>query len=326
MAWLADSQRSFRPRSRIRCRSQCGAWRIITSVERKEIYDGVVALMDEPVVLQRQAPVMQEVLNTVEFPQEQHVDEIGDVLVVAQSKVPVVRTVQKAVEVPQVQSRDRVVDVPVLFVKEGIIEVAQQGSQELDVPVTHGRVFIMDDCDELIPVWLNVVKGVVDSVDLPLNISREILQQNEILRVIKKNRVKKRLDMLAEIAELNDDHKMFYEQFVICTKPGTRENSVNDVEIAKLCGFNTSKSRNEQVSFKEHVFRMKEGQNDIYHITGESIVVVSSLSFRENLRMKGYEVLYVAGPVDEYAVYQFKGVDGTKLKPTMKEGLDFWRS
>ena len=126
---------------------------------------------------------------------------------------------------------------------------------------------LLNDCDELIPKWLKVVKGVVDSEDLPLNISCETLQQNKILRVIKKNHVKKCLDMFAEIAELNDVHKKFCEQFVECMKRGIRENSVDDFEIAEFLRFNT-KSGDEQVSFREYVDRMKEGQHDICYIKG----------------------------------------------------------
>merc|ERR1712238_283718 len=184
------------------------------------------------------------------------------------------------------------------------------------------RVFIMDDCDELMPEWLNMVKGVVDSEDLPLNISRETLQQNKILRVIKKNLVEKCLEMFAEIAEKKDDYKKFYEQFGKCLKLGVHEDSTNRTKVAELMRYHTSKSGDEQISFKEYVDRVKEGQNDIYYITGESIVAVSSSPFLETLRKKGLEVLYMVDPVDEYAVQQLKEFDGKKLKSTTKEGLD----
>merc|ERR1712025_74865 len=173
------------------------------------------------------------------------------------------------------------------------------------------RVFIMDDCEELIPEWLSFVKGVVDSEDLPLNISRETLQQNKILRVIKKNLVKKCLEMFTEITEKKDDYKKFYEQF-----------STNRAKLADLLRFQTSKSGDEMISLKEYCDRMKEGQNDIYYITGESIQGVSNSPFIETLRKKGIEVLYMVDPIDEYCVQQLKEYDGKKLKSVTKEGLD----
>merc|ERR1712167_191901 len=164
--------------------------------------------------------------------------------------------------------------------------------------------------------------GVVDSEDLPLNISRETLQQNKILRVIKKNLVKKCLEMFAEIAERKDDYKKFYEQFGKNLKLGIHEDSTNRTKIADLMRYQSSKSGDESISFREYVDRMKEGQEDIYYITGESVQSVSTSPFIESLRKKGYEVLYMCDPIDEYSVQQLKEYDGKKLKSVTKEGLD----
>ena len=161
------------------------------------------------------------------------------------------------------------------------------------------RVFIMDGCDELITEWLNCIVDTVDSEDPPLNISRLTLQQNKTLHVIKKNFLKQCLEMFAEIAEKKDDYKKFYKQLGKCLKLGIHVDSTDRTKIAELMRFNTSRFGDEQISLKEYIDRMIDGQNDYYYISDESIAVVSSSLFFENLRKKSLEATHMVDPVDE---------------------------
>merc|ERR1712095_189176 len=181
-----------------------------------------------------------------------------------------------------------------LFIpKRAPFDLFENKKQKNNIKLYVRRVFIMDNCEELIPEYLNFIKGVVDSEDLPLNISREMLQQNKILKVIRKN-----------------------------IKLGIHEDSTNRKKLAGMLRFYTSASGEEMCSFNDYVSRMKENQKDIYYITGESKEVVSSSSFVERLKKRGLEVVYMTEPIDEYVVQQLKEFDGKNLVSVTKEGLE----
>lgn len=191
------------------------------------------------------------------------------------------------------------------------------------------RVFISDEFDEaLMPRYLNFVKGIVDSSDLPLNVSREILQESRVVRVIRKQLVKRSLDLVKEIAERPADDKgkrdydTFYEAFGRNLKMGVIEDTANQGALAPLLRFQSSKSGEDMTSLAEYVSRMKEGQAGIYYMCADSKAAAEAAPFTEQLVRKGYEVLYLTEAIDEVVFTNLATFDGKQLVDVSREGLE----
>lgn len=182
------------------------------------------------------------------------------------------------------------------------------------------RVFIMDDCKELMPEYLRFVKGVVDAPDLNLNISREILQQDRLVRNIRKNLVKKILDHLSEMDA--EKYQTFYSEFGPVLKEGIHTDWENKDRIAELIQYRTTKSGEKYVKLKDYVANMKPDQKEIYYITGESISTLINSPHLEVLKDKDYEVLLMTDPVDEFVVQSLTEYSGKKLKSAEKGDLE----
>jgi len=175
------------------------------------------------------------------------------------------------------------------------------------------RVFIMDDAEEVLPSWLRFMRGVVDSDDLPLNVSREILQDSRVVKTIRKQIIKQSLDLFAELTENEADYKTFWEAFGPILKEALHSEPERAEAIAPLLRFHSSDGE-ELTSLAAVKERMKEDQKAIYYIVGESLAQAQHSPHIEALRKKGYEVLYLVDPVDPFAIGALQEFDGTPLE------------
>jgi molecular chaperone HtpG len=181
------------------------------------------------------------------------------------------------------------------------------------------KVLITDNCENLYPEWMGFVKGVVDSQDIPLNASRELLQQSKIIRQINKNLVKKTIEMMTDLTEDNEKYLEFYKNFNKNIKLGIHEDSTNREKLIDLLRYKTSSGDN--VSLKQYVERMKESQKNVYYITGESLNAVENSPFIDKLKRLEYEIIYMIEPIDEYIIQHITEYDSKKLINVSKDDL-----
>ena len=186
------------------------------------------------------------------------------------------------------------------------------------------RVFITDNFEEMMPKYLSFIRGVVDSDDLPLNVSRETLQQSKLLKVIKKKLVRKALDMLKKISP--EDYVAFWKEYGTNIKLGVIEDTANRTRLAKLLRYTSSLSKDKQISLSEYIERMKPKQESIYFIAAMSLDEAEKSPFVERILKKGYEVLYLTDPVDQYCMQSLPEYEGKKFQNVAKDGLELDKS
>ena len=185
------------------------------------------------------------------------------------------------------------------------------------------KVFIMDNCEDLVPEWLRFMKGIVDSTDIPLNVSREILQQNKVIKQIKNTIVKKSIELLIELSEDEDKYNKFYDNYSKMIKLAVHEDTKNRDKLIELLRFNSSNNMDNYITLKSYVENMKEDQSSIYYITGQSKDAMSKSPFIEKIRANGYDVLYFTDAIDEYMIQNVKEYNEKKLVDVSKEGIKF---
>jgi molecular chaperone HtpG len=185
------------------------------------------------------------------------------------------------------------------------------------------RVFIMEDARKLMPAYLRFVRGVIDAADLPLNISREILQETRDMEMIRSGCVRKVLDLLDDLAEnRTEDYAQVWEHFSKVLKEGVGEDPANKARIAKLLRFRSTQSENEDVSLADYIGRMKEGQDKIYYLTADSLAAAQSSPHLEMFRKKGVEVLLLPDRVDEWLVANLFEFEGKSLASVARGQVD----
>ncbi len=197
-----------------------------------------------------------------------------------------------------------------------------QTKRKSDIKLYVKKVFITDDFEDLIPEYLKFVKGVIETDDVPLNISREMLQQNKLMKIIGKNIVKKILEMFSTVSDDSEKFRIFYEQYSKHIKLGVHEDTTNRNKLASLLRYETSKSDGDLISLDEYIENMKEGQTNIYYMTSDSVKSIQNSPFLDYFKSKDYEVLYMVDPLDEYITQQLRDYKEKKLLCITKENVD----
>ena len=206
--------------------------------------------------------------------------------------------------------------------KRAPFDMWESSKKKCGVKLMVKRVFITDELSDMVPEWLGFLRGVVDCDDLPLNISREMLQRNRIVNTIRKNIIKKALKLFQDLSEDEEKYNTFLTHFGKSIKLGIHEDQENRDKLAKLLRFNTSKSMDKKTSFDDYITRMAEGQKNIYYITGDNLTALKESPFLERFQKRGLEVAFLDEAIDEYMIQSLREVDSKTLKCITKDGCE----